>query len=156
MAQKKTVVIASAEGLELAQIAAYRGPDQIGVKRIGWKRLAEAERAIVKTSIKHMQEIGGPKAAKELQQAIKEAGDSREVLEEKVREDKKADPLSDVDLNTLLTYGMATVTYGDQTRVATMDDIDDLETSVARAVGLEVLRLSEPSLFETEDVRKNA
>ncbi|MDP3717090.1 MAG: hypothetical protein Q8T13_04890 [Acidobacteriota bacterium] len=134
----KVISITTEAGVELANVRAVTGPDVITVKRLGWRRLEEAEKANTKAAIAHVRELGGMAVVKE----IREAG-GRPAIEAAA----KADPLVSYDIGVLLTIGVTSLDS---------EGIDELEPATAKAVAREVLRLSNPSLFESEDERKNA
>jgi hypothetical protein len=143
---KKTVSILSEAGDVLATESAVVGPDSITIKRLGWRRLEEAQRAQAKDAVSNIREMGGPAFVKELQSSISEAG-GRDGIEAAAAKD----PLSGYDKHTLISLGAVRINDAG----ATTEALDDLEPETATAVAREVLRLSRPALFETEAERKN-
>lgn len=134
-------------GRELAAVSSYHGPKVVVIKRLGWRRLAEAATELAKSGMGYVRELGGPAVVKEFQSL-----GGAEKVREAVEAGKKADPLLAYDQRSLVLWGTVTFDGVDKTPEA----VDDLEPELAETIARTVLRLSRPALFETEADEKNA
>lgn len=134
-------------GRELAAVPSYHGPKVVTIKRLGWRRLAEAATELAKSGMGYVRELGGPAVVKEFQSL-----GGAEKVREAVEAGKKADPLLAYDQRSLVLWG--TVAFDGVEK--TPEAVDDLEPELAEAIARAVLRLARPALFETEADEKNA
>ena len=142
--QKQISIVNEKTGSVITTVGADVGPDQVVIRRLGWRRLEEAERARIKSSLQQVRELGGAAAVKEIQA---EAETMRGAIEGAA----KRDPLLGYDKGTLILIGSASFDGA----TPTMADVDDLEPESASAIALAVLKLARPGLFETEADAKN-
>lgn len=142
VAQFKSVSIQTEAGVELATVKAGTGPSVITIKRLGWRRLKEADTANTKAAIAHVRDLGGAAVIKE----IREAG-GREAIETA----SKKDPLLSYDQDVLITIGITAV----DGQPCTKEISDEFEPETVEATARAVLKLSRPALFEEEEDRKN-
>src|SRR5436190_16260716 len=65
--QKQISIVNEKTGSVITTVGADVGPDQVVIRRLGWRRLEEAERARIKSSLQQVRELGGAAAVKEIQ-----------------------------------------------------------------------------------------
>lgn len=126
-------------------------PDHaITIRKLPRRHLEKAAREAQRQHLEGLQEIGGPRQIAELQEALEKLDPPKP--EQPVSDEPKRDPLTAYDRQTLLQAAIVRWTYDVPVTPETIQEIDeDTEEWLAR----EVLRLSRPSLFETEADRKN-
>jgi hypothetical protein len=134
-------------GREIDAFASYHGPQMVVIKRLGWRRLADAGTEHAKSGIGYVNALGGAAVVKEIQSL---AADTN--VRKLVAEAKQADPLVGYDQASLALWGTVTLDGEPVTQGA----INDLEPDVLERVARAVLRLARPGLFETEADEKNA
>lgn len=144
---KQQTLIHDEIGRELAAVASYHGPRVVVIKRLGWRRLAEAATELAKSGMGYVQALGGPAVVKEFQ-----ALGGEQKVREAVEAAKTKDPLLAYDQRSLVLWGAVSFDGVEKTPEA----VDDLEPELAEAIARAVLRLSRPALFETEADEKNA
>lgn len=145
--EKHETVITDEIGREIATVTSYHGPRVVTIKRLGWRRLAEAATELAKSGMGYVRELGGPAVVKEFQ-----ALGGEENLRKAVEAAKTKDPLLAYDQRSLVLWG--TVSFDGVEK--TPEAVDDLEQELAEAIARAVLRLARPALFETEADEKNA
>lgn len=128
----------------LATLVGHYPPRVITVRRLGWRRLEEAAKALQKVGAQAVKDFGGASVIKEIR-ALTE--DGKAALDAAQR-----DPLSNYDLFTLLLAGVEAC----DGQAKTAEGIEGLEPEVAQGVARAILRLARPGLFETEADGKNA
>lgn len=137
-------------GATIAQIDSYHGPGVVVIRRLGWRRLEEAAKALMKDGLKDLRDLGGAAELKELQ-ALAGDPEAVEAVRARVRDAKKADPLSAYDKRELCQMAIVTLDGLDKTPEA----IDEFEPEVLEGTARAILRLARPGLFETEADEKN-
>lgn len=150
-----TRIVETTTGRELSVVASYYGPTRVGVRRLGWKKLAEASDEQTREGLKALTEVGGAEVVRQLEdvrrarrEAIAASGGASPVP----LPDVKPNPMGGYSLRSLLTYGVVDF---DEVPVVDMAPIDDLEPELASSIAEAILRLSRPGLFETEGDVKN-
>lgn len=140
----KTISILHVEtGATLGTVSAIHGPDTIAIKRLGWRKLEEAEKAQHRSAMQYVRDLGGPAIVKEIEDARKkDTGDALATI---------ANPIAPYDKRVLLLSGVVAIDGASKTE----DQIDEWEPETATAVVTAIVRLSRPGLFEGEPERKN-
>lgn len=152
----KTITIQNGSGAMLATVAAHYGPDTITIKRLGWRRLEEADKAHTRASLALMRDFGEhPEVLKAITDAVREITDAKlkDASGQPVAPPVPADPLSRYDIGVLLTIGV--VAFDGEPLANQKETTEDLEPDTAEATARAILRLSRPGLFDTEADRKN-
>lgn len=143
----RTTTITDDIGRDLDTFQSYHGPATVAIKRLGWRRLAEASTEHAKSGIGYINALGGAAVVKEIQTLSADAN-----VRKLVADAKKADPLVGYDQAALVLWGAVSFDGAEKTK----ELIDELEPDVLERIARAVLRLARPGLFETETDEKNA
>jgi hypothetical protein len=137
--------IQSMAGEVLASVEHSEGPNVVNVQRIGWKKLAEAAKVRQAERFTAIRDMGGVQFVQGLMEI---RGSATAVAEPPVQ----ANPVDDYDTAILLAGGVQKI----DGKPSQANSFDNWTPELAEAAAREVLRLSRPMLFDTEEQRKNA
>lgn len=171
MFEKRSTEIRDAKsGATIDTLTSYYGPAVVLIKRLGWKRLEEADDAATKRGITSARDLletaGGADLMSQIQALVAStqpaAGDTADqgVLDQAraaVSAAKQRDPLTGYDKRTLCVIGIERIegVPGEAGELDAEAVIDNLEPDVLTGIARAVLRLARPGLFETEADEKN-
>jgi len=142
-------------------------PHEVTVRQLNGRQLGNAQKAFFNELIADVQTRGGAKVQKDIQSLFEK--DKTAAADEVAK--VQADPLNGFDKYSLLYAGITSWTYpeslapvavveqvadGRQITVMRIPAIDELNDEALAFFATEVLRITKPSLFLTEDEAKAA
>lgn len=122
---------------------------EVTIQKLAGRHLGKAQQAFFNELVSGISERGGSRVQKDLEELWKK--DPKEINDEVAK--VQADPLNGCDPHTLILYGVKGWTYDRPIGALSFEELDEeAVTFYAR----EVLRLTKPSLFHTEEEAKAA
>jgi len=128
-------------------------PHEVLIQKLAGRHLQRAQQAFFNELVAGIRERGGAAVQKDLQQLFK--GDEA-ATKEKVAEQQK-DPLNGFDAYVICQKGIKAWTFVDeagQSIPVTPETIEDLDEEAVRFFATEIMRLTKPGLFQSEEEAK--
>jgi len=129
-------------------------PHTVTIQKLAGRHLAKAHQAYMAGLFSEVQERGGAKVQKDMQQLF--GGDAEQTDEEKAEaktqiEKVKNDPLNGYDKYTLVQAGVKAWSYDVKVSPEAIDDLDD---DAVTFFATEIMRVTKPALFLSKDERE--
>lgn len=128
-------------------------PHEVTIQKLSGRHLAKASEAFQNALFLGMKDKGGAQAVKEIQDVFRKLNEG-DANAKKTIAAVRADPLNGFDKQTLIKGGLKSWTYTDVP--VTADAIEDLDADAVDYFATEILRLTKPSLFQTDEEREAA
>lgn len=116
----------------------------VTIRQLAPRHLEMAVKESQRKAFADLQALGGMKVLSELQEGVKAAGTTAPAVR---------DPLATFDRDVLIEKGVVSWTLGE---TPTAEHIAELSEDVSRWLATEILRLTKPSLLQTEDEAEGA
>ena len=145
----------------------FDAPHEVTIRKLAGRHLERARNAFMTDLFLDVQARGGASVQKDMQQLFeKDAKDVAEKIEK-----QKADPLNGFDPYVIAQGGIVAWSYPESLAVELVTDekgnriprvaaIDDLDEDAVQWFATEIMRLTKPALFQTDEeaeaARKNA
>jgi hypothetical protein len=117
-------------------------PHTITIQKLPGRHLGKAGQEHLYETVENLKRMGGPAFQRELQ-ALGDEGKRKDLIDQ-----YKADPLNSYDVDTLITKGLKAWSYEKPIDAPTIEDLDDQSRDF---IAREILRLTKPSLFLTDE-----
>ena len=126
----------------------FDAPHTVTIQKLAGRHLEKARQESLFQSVDYVKRIGGLAFQKELAAAT--GGDDAE--KKRAVEDAQQDPLTSVDVRTVLQFGIKAWSYD---QAVTTEAVEDLTDEAAEFLAREILRFTKPALFDAEAAEKN-